>query len=80
MDHELKLYSKYFDAILTGEKMFEIRKNDRGFRVGDTILLREWDNIKYSGREMKVVITYICDDKFVELSQGYAVLGIRKVN
>lgn len=31
MDHELKIYPKYFDAILSGEKTFEIRRNDRGF-------------------------------------------------
>lgn len=80
MDHELKIYPKYFDAILSGEKMFEIRRNDRGFCVGDTILLREWDNIKYSGRELKAVITYMLDDKFVGISQGYVALGIRKIN
>lgn len=80
MEHELKIYPKYFDAIINGEKMFEIRKNDRGFCVGDTILLREWDNIKYSGHELKVVITYILDDKFIGLSPGYVALGIKIIN
>ena len=48
--HELKIYKKYFNAILDGRKKFEIRRNDRGFQVGDNVILREWDNIKYSGR------------------------------
>lgn len=77
--HELKIYPKYFDAVLDGSKLFEIRKNDRGFQVGDNIVLREWDNIKYSGRTIYAEITYILDDKFVGLADGYVALGI-KVN
>ena len=40
--HELKIYPKYFEAILDGKKTFEIRKNDRYFHVGDRIVLKEW--------------------------------------
>ena len=80
MTHELKIYKKYLDAILNGEKMFEIRKDDRGFRVGDILLLKEWDNIKYSGRELKVLITYILYDNFIGISPGYVALGIKILN
>lgn len=54
--HELKIYPKYFEAILDGKKTFEIRKDDRDFQVGDSIVLKEWDNIKYSGREIQAII------------------------
>ena len=74
--HELKIYPQYFDAILDGNKKFEIRKNDRNFKKGDNILLREWDNIKYSGRTIFAKITYILDDRFVGLAEGYVALGI----
>ena len=37
MRHALKIESKYLARILTGEKLFEIRKNDRDFQVGDVI-------------------------------------------
>ncbi len=37
--HDLKLNKKYFDAVLHGLKSFEMRKDDRGFKVGDTIRL-----------------------------------------
>lgn len=77
--HELKIYTKYFNAVLDGSKTFEIRKNDRWFQVGDNILLREWDNIKYSGRTIYAEITYILYDRFIGLSDGYVALGI-KVN
>lgn len=77
--HELKIQPKYFDAVLNGSKTFEIRKNDRGFHVGDNIFLREWDNIKYSGRTIFAEITYLLDDKFRGLEEGYVALSI-KVN
>lgn len=77
--HELKIYPKYFEAVLDGSKTFEIRKNDRNFHVGDNIFLREWDNIKYSGRTIFAEITYILDDKFIGLAKDYVALGI-KVN
>lgn len=74
--HELKIYPKYFDSILDGKKKFEIRKNDRGFQVGDNVLIREWDNIKYSGRTIYAKITYLLDDKFIGLETGYVAFGI----
>ena len=37
MLHRLKIERCFADAILSGEKTFEIRKNDRGFQNGDTI-------------------------------------------
>jgi ASC-1-like (ASCH) protein len=35
--HELKIKREYFNAIKSGEKTFEIRKNDRDFQVGDIV-------------------------------------------
>ena len=81
MTHELKIYPKYFEAILDGKKSFEIRKNDRGFQVGDRVILKEWDNIRYSGREIHAEIKYILDDKFIGLEKGYVAfsIGIYKI-
>lgn len=68
--HELKIYPKYFEAILDGKKTFEIRKNNRNFHVGDSIVLREFVNIKYSGRETHATIKYMLDDTFIGLEEG----------
>jgi len=43
MTHELKCWPVYFEAIREGTKTFEIRKDDRNYRHGDTLILREWN-------------------------------------
>jgi len=49
-NHELKTDSEPFQASQWGWKSYEIRRNDRDFKMGDHIALRE---TKYSGEEMK---------------------------
>ena len=50
-EHNLKLETQYFDAAISGKKNFEVRFDDRQFRAGDTVVLREWDSEKqdYTG-------------------------------
>lgn len=43
MIHELKILRKYFERVITGEKTFEHRNNDRDFQCGDTVVLKEFD-------------------------------------
>jgi hypothetical protein len=42
MTHELKSTPDFFKAIRSGHKTFEIRENDRNFKVGDVLVLREF--------------------------------------
>ncbi len=42
MNHELKIMPEYFEAVFRWIKPFEIRRNDRGFAVGD--ILRLWEH------------------------------------
>lgn len=39
-EHILKCHPVYFDAIERGDKTFEIRRDDRGFQKGDTLILQ----------------------------------------
>jgi hypothetical protein len=39
-EHTLKCWPNYFDAVERGEKNFEVRRDDRGFQKGDTIVLQ----------------------------------------
>lgn len=41
MIHQLKCEAKYFEEICSGQKTFEVRKNDRNFHVGDYLALNE---------------------------------------
>lgn len=76
--HYLKIKAEYANAKLKGDKLFEIRLNDREFRVGDVI--------KYTCIDSQIVdeqiskklyyITYITD---FEQKDGYVVFGERQV-
>ena len=39
--HYLKLFERYYKAVGRGEKLSEVRYNDRNYNVGDTITLLE---------------------------------------
>lgn len=86
--HELKSWPEFFAPILSGEKTFELRVNDRKFKVGDVIRLREYDDRSetYTGRTAKKRITYIADGigpgsitPLRGLSRGYAILALADV-
>ena len=40
MEHILKIWPEYFILIASGEKNFELRKNDRNYKAGDTLILK----------------------------------------
>lgn len=61
-EHRLKSWPQFFAAIRSGEKKHDLRRaDDRNFRVGDTMLLEEFDPAiqRYTGRKTRVRITYI---------------------
>lgn len=76
MVHQLKTETKYFEAVKAGRKLFEVRENDRDFRVGDYLALNELsaDGEKYTGESIILKISYVLDDMRF-LRYGYVVLG-----
>lgn len=78
--HELKTYPQYFQQSIDGNKPFEIRLNDRNFQVGDIVILKEWDNIRYSGRKLRGTIQYILGGSFIGLSEGYVAFSLEFLN
>lgn len=59
--HELKVWPEPFVAVWLNRKTFELRHDDRGFKLGDTLVLREWDPLsgEYTGRSVTASVTYL---------------------
>ena len=74
--HELKILPQHFIPVLDGHKTAELRKNDRNYQVGDTLLLMEW-NGEYTGDACERVITHIAD--VGEWLPGYMLLSIERI-
>ena len=72
--HELKILPEYFEAVVSGNKRFEIRKNDRNYKKGDILRLNEYQEGQYTGDVHVSEITYITD---YAQQDGYVVLGIK---
>jgi hypothetical protein len=63
MVHELKTLEVYFQPVYAHKKTFEVRTNDRNFKVGDWLYLREIDcNATYTGRMVFAYVSYILDE------------------
>ncbi|TFJ75461.1 hypothetical protein CKN94_07410 [Carnobacterium maltaromaticum] len=74
--HELKIAPCYYEEVITYRKMFEIRKNDRDFQVGDRVLLKEYVNGEYTGKSVIFKIAYLTN---YEQKKGYCVFSISPV-
>ena len=68
MKHELKIWPQYFERVADGSKTFELRRNDRGFQPGDTVVLKEYDPDHlyvnepcgpYTGRKLTFRVGYV---------------------
>lgn len=76
--HKLKILPKYFESILDGTKNFELRKNDRDYKVGDDLILEEYDNGAYTGRKAYRKITYVFTGGEYGLDKDYVILSLKK--
>lgn len=84
MVHELKTWIEYFELVLSGEKPFELRKNDRDFLTGQELLLREYDKNteEYTGRILHRRITCVLkgvSGEYFGLKEGYCIMGLEKI-
>ena len=83
--HKLKTDTEVFQAIVDGRRTFEIRFNDRNFKVGDELVLLETiytleEQIKngkpllFSGNELRKTVSYVLSG--YGLQAGWVILGI----
>lgn len=70
-----KILPQYFTEVLAGNKTFELRIDEDNIQVGDTLVLKEW-NQKYTGRFIEIKVTYILRDvPEYGLQEGYCIIG-----
>ena len=92
--HELKTWPSFFEAVLSGDKTFEVRRNDRDFAVGDKLVLLEWDPSKskvrlddgtvsdltaFTGRKIEKRVSYVLPGGKWGIAESHCVMGLGDV-
>lgn len=95
MSHKLKTSHHYWEALSSGEKSFDVRRDDRGFQRGHVLELKKYGPSWASHRPgwlkgnehvtegeadtLKFVITFILTGGQFGIEPGYIVMGLKKV-
>lgn len=81
--HCLKTWPAYWLAVERGDKTFEVRKDDRAFQAGDTLLLEYFDPERkpeeYEGFSRYPIarrVTFVLPGGQFGIEPGYVVLGL----
>lgn len=82
--HMLKCVDPYYDDVARGDKVHELRLNDRDFRVGDVLWIRRWHpvSLQYDGRVSCFrLVTYIMHGPWPHgrpaLMDGWCIMSMR---
>jgi hypothetical protein len=64
---EKKAWPELFEKVKSGEKTFDLRLDDFRCKIGDILVLREWDSKRkmYTGRIVEKKITFVLKSKDV---------------
>lgn len=81
--HEIKIREEFADAVLNGDKTFELRENDRGYQKGDFVKFTVLDrlNVPYVSHKLHdeiYEITYVLNGWGLEPNK--VAFSIRKVS
>ena len=74
--HSVKIGTEFFEDVKNNVKTFELRKNDRNYKVGGILELHEYEAGEETGRTCRKLITYMLKE-FTGLQDGYCILGIK---
>ncbi len=78
--YQLKTVNPYFQDMWTRKKRFDVRINDRNFKVGNTLVLHEFkaETGFFTGRKINTIITYILDTPDF-CKEGYVILQLAQL-
>lgn len=84
--HELKTVQPYFSLVRAGVKNFELRQDDRSFREGDILHLREFippfeeePGGLYTGKSLYRKVGYILRGPAFGLKAGFVIMALQEV-
>lgn len=81
MIHNIKILRSFADAVISGDKNFEVRENDRGYQKGDTVNFTVIDKgICMNSHKLNTEffeITYVLSGWGIK--DGYVVFGIKRI-
>lgn len=82
MIHALKTWPEAFSAVFAGTKPYELRKNDRNFQLGDTLILEEYDprHKKYTDRWVIANVSYVTAGGVFGLPEDMIIMGLMIAN
>ncbi|MCW3168935.1 DUF3850 domain-containing protein [Chryseobacterium sp. 09-1422] len=78
-NHKLKLQQPYFDDVYYNRKEFEVRKNDRNYKVGDRLVLFEYPTENPNSKYVMKDVKYILEGGQFGVEKGYVILGLADV-
>jgi len=90
--HTLKVWPEYWDALMTGVKRFEVRRDDRGFQRGDILRLLRCHKpliggyeveLDFNGKPSHVMdfhVDYILTGGQFGVEPGFVIMSITRVN
>lgn len=78
--HCLKTWPEIFKPMVSGIKTFDYREDDRGFKVGDALVLQEWDPKleDYTGEMITVWIDYLMFGGQFGIPEGYVIMSVTR--
>jgi hypothetical protein len=86
-EHVLKTWGRYWDRVASGEKTFEVRRDDRGFQKGDILILRRTDDEppyyytpgsdgRFSTRDLRKRVSWILTGGQFGIEPGHVVMAL----
>ena len=80
MEIKKKIWPQYFEKIKSGDKNFELRLADWECKIGDILVLQEWDpeTKNYTGREISKTVSYVLKTKDIKTAGMWSEEEINK--
>lgn len=86
--HEVKSWPDYFATLKSGARNFDLRRADRHYKVGDLMIISEFDDRlgKFTGEKLERKITFVLEGvgsgaitPMHGLQRGYVILALAPV-